>query len=261
MTRVDMVKGAYILEMLSSNVREEQRGFKDYRKIRIDKDFIPHAEGSAKVKIGETDVLVGVKLGLDKPMPDKPEEGNLMVTAELLPLASTNYEAGPPSPESIEFARVVDRGIRAAGIVDTKSLFIEEEKVWTVFVDMYVLNYDGNLFDAGTLACMAALMHTKMPRYEDENVIREGNLSRLKFGNVVTSCTSAKIRNKILLDPNGLEESVMDARLTIANDEGAVRAMQKGLKGAFTAKEVDSLIEEAFEKSKELRNILNNIGD
>ncbi len=256
MTKISAVKGEYIAELLNKGIRDGPRGFMEYRNIKIVQGLLQHAEGSAQVDIGNTKVLVGIKLDVGTPMPDKPNEGNLMVNAELLPLASADYDAGPPSPESIEFARVVDRGIRAANVIDLPSLFIEEDKVWSVFADIYVLNYDGNLFDAGTLAVMAALMNTRVPKYENEEVIREGQLPKLKVTGMVTSCTYAKIDDKIILDPTGAEESVMDARLTITNDEKYIRAMQKGLSGSFSYEEIDSLIEKTFEKSKELRQIL-----
>jgi RNase PH-related exoribonuclease len=62
-----------------------------------------------------------------------------------------------------------------------------------------------------------------------------------------------------LLDPDGDEESVMDARLTIANDETYIRAMQKGLSGSFKEQEINDLIEKSFEKSKDLRSIINKL--
>ncbi len=155
-------------------------------------------------------------------------------------------------------ARVVDRGIRAAGIIDMPSLFIEKDKVWSVFIDIYILNYDGNLFDASTLAAVSALASTRMPKYEKEEVIRTGKLENLKIGNLVTSCTYAKLGDKLILDPNGSEESVMDTRITIANDEKCIRAMQKGLSGAFLQEEINQLIDKSFEKSKELRDLINN---
>ena len=37
------------------------------------------AEGSARVRIGETEVIAGVKLSLEKPYPDTPAQGNLMI--------------------------------------------------------------------------------------------------------------------------------------------------------------------------------------
>ena len=49
--------------------------------------------------------------------------------------------------------------------------------MFVVFVDVYVLNHDGNLIDAAALAAMAALMNTKMPNYE----IKDGEL-KIKQG-------------------------------------------------------------------------------
>lgn len=255
---INKVKGEYVREILGKGVREGNRDMMDYRNMVIKHGVLPNAEGSAQVELGDTKVLAGIKLGVGTPMPDKPQEGNLMTMAELLPLASADYETGPPSPDSIELARVVDRGIRAAGCIDLPSLYIEEEKVWSLFIDLYILNYDGNLFDASTIAAMTALNNTKMPKYEDEQTIRSGNLAKLKINNQVTSCTFAKIGNKIILDPNSGEEAVMDGRVTIANDENVIRAMQKGMHGSFTQKELEELVETTFEKSKELRGVILN---
>jgi exosome complex component RRP42 len=207
-------------------------------------------------------VLAGVKIDVGAPLQDKPDEGALITGAELLPLANADYEPGPPSPESIEFARVVDRGIRAAEVLDLEGLFIEKDKVWTTYVDLYVLNYDGNLFDAGTLAATSALLSARMPKYEEEKVIREGNLGKLKTKGIVTSCTFAKVGGKMLLDPNANEENIMDCRLTIANDENVIRAMQKGLRGAFTFQELKGLVDVTFDNSKRLREIVKKaVGD
>ncbi len=251
--QIRTVTGDYIKDLLASGAREDGRDMLDYRKIAIKTGAVPNAEGSADVTFGHTRVLVGVKIGAGSPMPDKPNEGNLITSAELLPLASESFETGPPSPEAIELGRVIDRGIRASGMLDMKSLFIEEEKVWDVFVDVYVLNYDGNLFDAGTLAAVSALYTARMPKYEDQKVIKEGNLGRLGIKNTITSCTFAKIADNIVIDPDGNEEEFMESRITIANDENSIRAMQKGLSGSFTPKELESLMDITFDKSKELR--------
>ncbi|MDE1804701.1 MAG: exosome complex protein Rrp42 [Candidatus Micrarchaeota archaeon] len=260
MQPISVVKGEYVRELLNKGIREEGRGMLEYRSIGIKHSVLQNAEGSAQVDMGSTKVLVGIKLDMGEPMSDKPNEGNLMTMAELLPLASPEYETGPPSPDSIELARVVDRGIRAANVIDLPALFIEEGKVWNVFVDIYVLNYDGNLFDACALAAMTALSNTRMPKYDKEKdeVIREGSLGKLKINNVVTSCTYAKMGNKIVLDADGAEESIMEGRVTIANDEKVVRAMQKGKRGAFSQQDIEHLMEKSFEKSKELRRLIEN---
>ncbi|VVB76645.1 Exosome complex component Rrp42 [uncultured archaeon] len=250
----------YISGLLGKGTRETTRGFSDYRKIGLTLGALPQAEGSAMADMGDTKVLAGVKLGVGTPLQDKPGEGTLITSTELLPMASPRYETGPPSPDAIEFARVVDRGIRAANIIDTKALFIEEDKVWNVFVDIYVLNYDGNLFDAGTLAAMSAILTAKQPRFEDGAAIRDNGLSRIKTnGKIVTSCTFGKLDGHVLLDPDGNEEDMMSSRVTIANDEGAIRAMQKGLRGAFSVEEVEKAIDVTFERSKELRSIVKKV--
>ncbi len=254
---IDAVKGSYVLELMENGTREDGRSLLDFREITIEKGVIPNAEGSARVKLGNTTVLVGIKADIDSPMKDKPDEGNLMVSAELLPLASKNYEPGPPGEDAIELARVVDRGIRAQNMIDLKSLFIEKDKVWSIFIDVYVLNYDGNLFDASYIAAVAALNNTKIPKYEDEKLNRS-ETTQLKLNGIVTSCTFAKLAGKVVLDPTGNEESVMSARVTISNDENSIRSMQKGLSGSFTQNELEELISVSFEKSKELRDKIGN---
>ncbi len=246
----------YIKDLISSGKREDGRSLLEYRPISIKSRVIPNAEGSAEVIIGGTKVIVGVKIAIDTPMPDKPNDGNLVTSAELLPIASESYEMGPPSPDAIELARVTDRGIRASGMVDLASLFIEKDKIWEIFVDIYVLNYDGNLFDASTLAAVTALSSARMPKYENEKIIREGDLGKLKISSQLTSCTFAKLADRIMLDPDKNEEAFMGTRLTITTDGTSVRAMQKGLSGSFTQKELENMLDITFDKSKELNALI-----
>ncbi len=256
MEAMDIVEANHIKELVAKGLREDGRGEMDFRRIKITKGVLGNAEGSAQVELGLTKVLAGVKLSIEEPMDDTPNMGNFMVSAELLPLASENYETGPPSPESIELARVVDRGIRAGNCIDLEGLFIEEGKVWTVFADIYVLNYDGNLFDAASIAVMSALADTKVPRIENGEAIREDRTARLKLNNIVSSCTFGKFNNKILLDTSASEEKAMDGRLTIAVDGNAIRAMQKGLKGGFFKNEIEELMDIALEKHSFLKDII-----
>ena len=82
-----------------------------------------------------------------------------MVNAELTPLSNPRFKFGPPTIESIEVSRVIDRGIREGHAIDTKALCVEHgEKVWIVNVDVNVINHDGNLIDIGGLAALAAFL-------------------------------------------------------------------------------------------------------
>ena len=62
--------------------------------------------------------LCGVKVGTGEPFEDTPNDGVLTVNAELVPVASPNFEPGPPNEDSIELARVVDRGISESHAID-----------------------------------------------------------------------------------------------------------------------------------------------
>ncbi len=174
-------------------------------------------------------------------------------------MAHAEFESGPPSPESIELARVVDRGIRAAEVVDLKSLFIEEKKVWSIFIDLYVLNYNGNLFDASTIAAMAGLATAKMPKYEDGKAVYEDRSTPLKLNNMVMSTTFGKVESALLLDTNMHEENAASTRLTIANDGKVVRAMQKGLGGSLSAKEIESLVDVSLSKYAEIEKRISKL--
>ena len=134
---------SYINSLLNQDHRIDMRKLDEYRKVKVELGISKNAEGSAKVTLGETVVLAGVKLDVGEPFPDNPDEGSIIVNTELSPIASPDFELGPPDAQSIELARVVDRGIRESNAIDFKKLCIKEgEKAWTVFIDLYSFNDD-----------------------------------------------------------------------------------------------------------------------
>jgi len=74
---------------------------------------------------------------------------------------------------------------------------------------------------------------------------------------VPISVTAVKIENSILVDPTLDEEKVAEARLTVTTDEnGDLRAMQKGLDGALTLEQVYKVIETSQRLGADVRNKL-----
>jgi exosome complex component RRP42 len=236
------------MEVLASGERPDGRGFQEYRPIKVTPNVIQSAEGSALAEIGNTKVLAGVKLAVLTPFADEPEKGVLMMGAELLPMASPTFEPGPPDERSIEFSRVVDRGIRSAEIIDMGKLFIEKDKVLGLFIDLYVLDFDGNLFDAGTLAAVSALKTARMPKIENGAIVRGEYSGPMEVKGLPVSTTFVKIGNYNLLDPEKHEEGAADSRLTVTTCGNDVVAMQKGGAGGFRKEEVLNLINVSFEK-------------
>ncbi|UCE15959.1 MAG: exosome complex protein Rrp42 [Candidatus Bathyarchaeota archaeon] len=254
------VKQKQIAELVSLGKRLDGRELTDYREIQLEVGVVGRAEGSARVRIGKTEVLVGTKIALGAPFPDLPDRGVLTVTAELTPLASPTFEPGPPSEDAIELARVVDRGIRESKLIALEKLCVDPGKnVFIVFVDIYVLNHDGNLIDASALAALAALLNTKMFKY----VVKEGEIkvkpgyTPLPVKNHPVAVTLAKINDKLIVDPWLEEEQVMDARITITTDkDGNICAMQKSGYGYFTMQQVLEAVKIAKEKAEELRKLV-----
>jgi len=242
------IRKDFLMEVLESGERSDGRAFHDYREIKVTPNVIDSAEGSALAQIGNTKVLAGVKLAVMEPFEDEPKRGVLIMGAELLPLANPTFEPGPPDERSIEFSRVVDRGIRSSEIVNMENLFIEEGKVLGLFIDLYVLDYGGNLFDTGTLAAVAALKNTRMPKVENGELIRGEYTGNLPISGYPLSSTFVKVGNFTLLDPELHEEGAADARLTICTCEDKIVAMQKGGFGAFRKEEVLNLINVSFDK-------------
>lgn len=258
---VTRVRLKQIEQFIEKGKRLDGRGLRDYREIKIEQGLIERAEGSARVLLGKTEVLVGVKVETGEPFPDTPNEGVLTVNAELVPIASPNFEPGPPDENSIELARVVDRGIRESKAIDNEKLCIEPgKKVFVVFVDVYVLNHDGNLIDASALAAMAALLNTKMPNYEikDGEVKIKQGYTPLPVKSHPVTVTTGKINNFLIVDPGLEEEQVMDSRISMAiNDEGNICAVQKGGSGYFTPQQILEASKIAQEKAAEIRKKLN----
>jgi exosome complex component RRP42 len=173
----------------------------------------------------------------------------LIVNAELRPLASPSFELGPPREDAIELARVVDRGIRESEAIELENLGIRPgEEVWAVFVDIHVLDHDGNLIDASALAALAALLNVKPP--EDEAWPLEGFPVQKR----PVAVTIGRINDRLMVDPCLDEESVMDARLTITTTEdGSICAVQKGGAGYFSREQVEQAYKLARLKADELR--------
>jgi exosome complex component RRP42 len=241
---------------LKNNKRVDGRDYFEYREINVVKDPIPNAEGSALVSVGSTQILAGIKLEIVEPFPEEPNRGALITNAELLPLASAKFEPGPPDENSIEFSRVVDRAIRSSECIEMEKLFIEEGKVFGVFIDLYVLDYGGNLFDPALLAASIALKHCRLPKVEDGKIIRTEIKGKLPTKDLPVSCTFSKLDQYWLLDPDHDEEIASDAELIVSTTKNYVCSLQKRGIGSFKKSDVLNIIDIAFKKGNMLRKYL-----
>ncbi|AEG17502.1 exosome complex protein Rrp42 [Methanobacterium paludis] len=250
-----------VVNLIKEGKRTDGRAFDEYREISLETGVIDKAEGSARVKIGNTQIMVGVKTQIAAPFSDTPQMGVLMTNSELLPMAAPNFEPGPPDENSVELSRVTDRCVREAKVVDLEKLcIIEGKKVWMIFVDLHILDYEGNLMDTAVLGTVAALMNAKIPTAtveDDEIVLDYDKMIPLPFNEKALMCTFAKIDDELVVDPSREEEEIMDARISIGmRADGTICAMQKGGAKPFKKDEILKAVTIAKEKTKELREYL-----
>jgi exosome complex component RRP42 len=250
----------YVEAVLLNGERIDGRKFGDFRKpVEVSYNVSNKAEGSARVKIGKTEVIAGVKMDVGTPYADSADRGNLMIGAERLPVSNPEFLPGPPNAETIELARIVDRGIRESGMIDLKKLCIRKgELVWNIIVDIYTINDDGNLIDASALAAVAALKSAVLPELVDDKV-QWGKFTKTKvpLNFEAINVTVYKIGKELVIDANLDEEAAADARLSVSVSEtGSVHAMQKGGAIGMTIDEIDKAIGMAIKAVKPLRGVL-----
>ena len=246
---------SHLEELAANDSRIDGRGRWEGRELEIEHSVLPRAEGSARVRMGDTIVFAGVKFQIMQPYPDRPNQGGLMCSAEVRPIAGRHWEAGPPSPESIELGRVVDRGIRESGCIDVDSLcIIPGEKAWQGILDLFAISDDGNLFDAFALAGIAALRNATIPAERFE----VGEDSALELSKTPIMCSYHRVGGRFVYDANSREELGGDERIHITlGDDDNVHSLQKGLKGIFTADEFAEIMGHARDRTKELRKLIN----
>ncbi|MBS3071776.1 exosome complex protein Rrp42 [Candidatus Pacearchaeota archaeon] len=250
-----------LIRMFKEGKRFDSRQLTELRDIEVSYNVSNKAEGSARVKIGKTEVVVGVKMAMGEPYPDSPDKGNLTVSADLLPLASPRFEMGPPDFPGIELPRLVDRIIRESHIIQLDKLVIKEgEKVWTVFIDVYPINDDGNLIDAASLGAVAALKNAKIPMLDKDGKIDYDKDSKesipLTKDISPLSFSFFKIGDSVILDPTREEEEAADARITFGiskwNGQYVINSCQKSGEEPLTQAEIENMMSVITKKFDEV---------
>jgi exosome complex component RRP42 len=250
---MDVTSPELVRELIASDSRLDGRGLLEYRKTEVRVNDLSKTEGCCMVSIGETKVIVGIKFETMTPYPDSPTEGGLVVSLNYVPIT---FKAMPPNKD-IEVARVVDRSIRESKAIDMESLcIIPKEKAFSMYIDAYILNYDGNLMDALNLATVKALMNTTMPVLNEAGKAARGD-KKIKLKSIPVMVTVSSIDGKHVIDLNAAEEQSIDYALTISYlDGGRICAMQKQGEAGIPKEDLDKIFEIGSKKQEEIRKIL-----
>ncbi|XP_071975445.1 exosome complex component RRP45 [Engystomops pustulosus] len=212
----------FLLQAITDRKRIDGRQTYDYRNIKI---TFGTEYGCCIVELGKTRVLGQVSCELVAPKMNRPTEGILFFNLELSPMASPAFEPGRPSELLVKLNRLLERCLRNSKCIDTESLCVQAgEKVWQIRVDLHLLNHEGNIIDAASIAAVAALCHFRRPdvSVQGEEVTvyspEERDPVPLSMHHMPICVSFAFFQQGtfLLVDPSEREERVMDGLLVIA---------------------------------------------
>ncbi|GAH56920.1 unnamed protein product, partial [marine sediment metagenome] len=135
--------------------------------------------------------------------------------------------------------------------------FWEKEAVYILFVDIYVINYSGNLIDAGGVSALAILISSRIPEGQWKDGKLEWTGKYLTGKTIVNEIpmvvTYGKIGDIIFLDPSLPEELVCDGRISISVTEDKITSIQKSGYATFSIEEIEMLTKKTFEISNKTK--------
>ena len=101
--------GSYLLEGVAADLREDGRGRLDWRHLILELGLFPQAQGSARLRLGGTDLFVAVVAELAEPDAATPEMGRIIVSVDCGPGECAGLPAYASSGERTSASRRVRR--------------------------------------------------------------------------------------------------------------------------------------------------------
>jgi ribonuclease PH len=186
--------------------RIDSRALDQLRQTKITPNYLPYAEGSALIEVGNTKVICAATVEERVP-PFLRNKGTGWVTAEyaMLPRATnsrTNRETLRPSGRTQEIQRLIGRSLRA--VVDTKLLGERQ-----ILIDCDVLQADGGTRCASiTGACVALALAVK-------GMLISGKLKKNPLLSEVAAVSVGMVEGVAVLDLNYAEDSTAEVDMNV----------------------------------------------
>ncbi|KAF5303919.1 hypothetical protein FQA39_LY01704 [Lamprigera yunnana] len=217
----------FILHGVEENFRVDGRERAQYRPMELETNIVAHAFGSARLRLANTDVLVAVKIEVDEPSIDKPDEGKMEFFVDCSANATPDFEGRGGEALATEIANSLTNAYKSTMAFNLSKLCIlKGRKCWKLFVDILLLECGGNLYDAVSVAVKAALWNTEVPRVKSVNL--DGNAVEMEVSENIHDCikldvisapvmvTISKIGEHCVVDPSSAEEQCATAAVVVA---------------------------------------------
>ncbi|KZO98469.1 ribosomal protein S5 domain 2-like protein [Calocera viscosa TUFC12733] len=156
-------ESSYTAAGLLNSQRPDGRSLLDYRPITLATGVAPTANGSARARIGDTDVVVAVKLDMQRMDEEDEEEGRCVCSVECSPSAFPHLDRDALSDLSTDLTDHL-RTYLTPLLTSPQLLIIPHARRWQLAVDALVLAHSGNLHDTLFAAARSALWDLRLPR-------------------------------------------------------------------------------------------------
>ncbi|GJP72578.1 hypothetical protein CLOP_g3293 [Closterium sp. NIES-67] len=247
MDLVSSAEGRFVADGVAQNMRADGRAREAFRPFSLDTGVIPQATGSARLRLGATHILACVKAEIGSPPPGRPWGGRIEVSVDCSPTATPAFRGRGGEELSQELTRVLERSFlggadgSGAAVELGQLVLVERKSCWVLYLDALVLNMDGNLVDALSIAFKAALGNSVLPKVEV--VMGEGEDGEPELEVVddpdegVPLDTSAtpiivtlnRLGKHVIVDATPEEEAVAESSLCVAvRPDGRVVSATKG---------------------------------
>jgi len=224
---LSLAEKTFILHGVTADFRNDGRSKSDYRCMELETKLMDQVHGSARLRIGNTDVLVGVKVEIDSPYPDSPNSGKLEFFVDCSANATPSFEGRGGEELANEISNVLALAYQSPEAMDLTQLSIlPHKKCWKLYVDILILECGGNLFDAIAAAVKAALYSTEIPKVKgamldggeadivlSDDIYESWRLDATNFPILVTLC---KIGDNCVVDPTSEEEMCSSASVVVS---------------------------------------------
>ena len=240
-------------------MRSDNRLNNQMRRVKITRNVMKFAEGSALIEVGDTRVLCSATVENRVP-PFLRDRGEGWVTAEyaMLPRACAERVPraavrGRNSGRSLEIQRLIGRSLRA--VVDRG--FLGER---TVLLDCDVLQADGGTRTASVTGAFVAL-HDAVSRLR-----REGSIEHWPLNAFCAGISAGIVRGEPILDmcydEDGMSE--VDMNVVMAEDGRLIEVQASGEDARFSKETFDHLLAmatAAIEKLIDLQKRVLGVGE
>ncbi|XP_072106494.1 exosome complex component RRP42 [Mobula birostris] len=258
----------YVMYGVQDDLRIDGRGCEDYRHMEVETDVVSNTSGSARMKIGHTDILVGIKAEMGMPKLERPNEGFLEFFVDCSANATPKFEGRGGEDLGTDIANTLYRVFDNGSSLDLKTLCITpRQHCWILYVDVLLLECGGNLFDAISIAVKAALHNTRIPKVrvlENDEGSKEIELLddpydciRLNVENVPCIITLSKIGHRHVVDATSQEETCCMASLLVSvTNKGTLTCFRKIGGGSLDPASVFEMMETGKRVGKALHKSL-----